>query len=104
MEITGGDLHVGDRLVIAQRRGARIPAPPKPGARGETSRVAAAPRGWARMSDALIEVRDLTKIYGEGPSAVKVLAGVSVTVQRGEFVAIMGPSGSGKSTFMHFPG
>jgi len=52
----------------------------------------------------LIETVDLMKIYDVGDSPVHALDGVSVTIDRGEFVAIMGPSGSGKSTFMNVIG
>jgi putative ABC transport system ATP-binding protein len=56
------------------------------------------------MSNNLIEITGLTKIYGTGDVAVHALAGVDVTVERGEFTAIMGPSGSGKSTLMNILG
>lgn len=52
----------------------------------------------------LLETKDLYKIYEVGGHAVHALDGVSVTISRGEFVAIMGPSGSGKSTFMNVIG
>ena len=54
--------------------------------------------------EAVIEVEDVKKIYKVGPSEVHALAGVSLTIYRNEYVAIMGPSGSGKSTLMNILG
>ncbi len=52
----------------------------------------------------LIRLRGVTKVYGEGATALQALAGVDLDIDGGDFVAIMGPSGSGKSTAMNVIG
>jgi putative ABC transport system ATP-binding protein len=51
-----------------------------------------------------LELRGVSKTYGEGPAAVQALAGVDLTVAAGQLVAVMGPSGSGKSTLLTIAG
>lgn len=53
---------------------------------------------------ALIEMTGITKTFGEGAAAFQALKGVNLTIERGDFVAVMGPSGSGKSTTMNIIG
>ena len=52
----------------------------------------------------ILRVENLTKVYGKGENEVRALDGISFSVNKGEFIAIIGPSGSGKSTLLHILG
>jgi len=66
--------------------------------------VAQRPAGAQATGAALLELHDVRRLYPNGDTVVRALDGVSLTIEAGEFVAIMGPSGSGKSTLMNILG
>jgi putative ABC transport system ATP-binding protein len=66
-----------------------------------TSAISAEQATEKAATDAVVEAKEITRVYGEGETAVLALNGCSVEVDRGQLTAVMGPSGSGKSTMMH---
>ena len=70
----------------------------------ETNREALAARGEGAAGQPLIELKDIYKVYEMGDEEVRANDGISLTINRGEFVAIVGKSGSGKSTLMNIIG
>ena len=59
----------------------------------QTAPPAAPPLAAAPPADAVVQARNLTKVYGTGPARVAALNNVSLTITRGQFAAVMGPSG-----------
>src|SRR5579863_8265015 len=56
------------------------------------------------MNEPMVEVRNVTKVYERGKQTVEVLHGLTLSIPRGDFVALMGPSGSGKTTLLNLIG
>jgi putative ABC transport system ATP-binding protein len=69
-----------------------------------TVSATAAPRPYRTPGPVVIEIENVTKLYKMGEETVHALRGVSLTVRRNEYLAVMGPSGSGKSTMMNMLG
>jgi lipoprotein-releasing system ATP-binding protein len=67
----------------------------------QTSASASTPTSGPTSAGALIETRDLRKAYGAGETEITVLSGVTVKVEPGKLIAVVGASGAGKSTFLH---
>ena len=68
------------------------------------TRSATTVKDTASTTDVVVQLRDVEKIYHMGKQEVRALAGISVSIRRGSFWAIMGPSGSGKSTMLNLLG
>ena len=92
-------------LSVPGRRKGPLPHHPGTGFGGDGPRADSHSKEVScQMNDPILQVRDLCKVYGSSGNQVVALDHVSLTVNRGEFVSIVGPSGSGKSTLLHILG
>src|SRR5947208_16900612 len=61
-------------------------------------------RAEVAMSESMVQVRSVTKVYERGKQKIEVLHGLTLDIPKGDFVALMGPSGSGKTTLLNLIG
>jgi len=95
-EVEQGNLQPGDPVILGVKPNGPATANPAPSITRRFYAVA----GMSR----LIEVKDVIKIYTTGTVTLQALSGITLSIERGSFVAMMGPSGSGKSTFLNVLG